>query len=79
MNGYPNSSSPNVMINWPAYYHNRAAGLAFADGHSEIRRWFDGRTMPPVRDVSNVPNLNGSTFSPSDPDIFWLQDHATMK
>ncbi len=25
----------------PASYHNRACGFAFADGHSEIHKWFD--------------------------------------
>src|ERR1035437_5026304 len=32
----------------PASYHNRACGFSFADGHSEIRRWKDPKTMPPV-------------------------------
>ena len=32
--------APNFrMIDWPATYHNMAAGFAFADGHSEIRKW----------------------------------------
>ena len=79
MNGYPNPGTPNIMVNWPAYYHNRAAGLSFADGHSEIHRWLDNRTMPPVKDQTSVPNLNGTSFSPSNPDVFWLQDHATVK
>jgi prepilin-type N-terminal cleavage/methylation domain-containing protein/prepilin-type processing-associated H-X9-DG protein len=74
-----NTAGPNVMVNWPAYYHNRAAGFAFADGHSEIHKWLDQRTMPPVKDVSNVLNLTGTTFSPPDPDIYWMQDHATTK
>jgi prepilin-type N-terminal cleavage/methylation domain-containing protein/prepilin-type processing-associated H-X9-DG protein len=81
MSGYlnPTVNLPNVMVNWPAYYHNRAAGLAFADGHSEIHRWLDGRTMPPVKDQTLVQNLNGQSFTPSNPDVFWLQDHATSK
>ncbi|HLX69127.1 MAG TPA: prepilin-type N-terminal cleavage/methylation domain-containing protein [Verrucomicrobiae bacterium] len=74
-----NTAGPNVMVNWPAYYHNRAAGFAFADGHSEIHKWLDQRTMPPVKDVANVLNLTGTTFSPADPDIYWMQDHATTK
>jgi prepilin-type N-terminal cleavage/methylation domain-containing protein/prepilin-type processing-associated H-X9-DG protein len=78
MKGYL-TATPNVIVNWPAYYHNRAAGFAFADGHSEIHRWLDGRTMPAVRDMTLVQNLNGSTFSPSNPDVFWIQDHATTK
>jgi prepilin-type N-terminal cleavage/methylation domain-containing protein/prepilin-type processing-associated H-X9-DG protein len=78
MQGY-NTTGPNFMVNWPAYYHNRAAGFAFADGHSEIHRWLDQRTMPPVRDVTLVQNLNGMSFSPQNPDVFWIQDHASTK
>jgi prepilin-type N-terminal cleavage/methylation domain-containing protein/prepilin-type processing-associated H-X9-DG protein len=33
------------MIDWPGYYHNGACGFAFADGHSEIRKWVDSRTL----------------------------------
>ncbi len=78
MNGYLTAGA-NAFVNWPAYYHNRAAGFAFADGHSEIHRWLDGRTMPAVRDMTLVQNLNGTTFSPSNPDVFWMQDHATTR
>ena len=78
MNGYPSSPAADTIVNWPAYYHNRAAGFAFSDGHSEIHHWLDGRTMPPVRDMTLVQNLNG-TPSPNNPDVFWLQDHASVK
>jgi len=27
------------IIDFPASYHNGAAGLSFADGHSEVHRW----------------------------------------
>jgi prepilin-type processing-associated H-X9-DG protein len=28
-----------TMIDYPAAYHNNAGGFAFADGHSEIKKW----------------------------------------
>jgi prepilin-type N-terminal cleavage/methylation domain-containing protein len=31
-------------IDFPATYHNMGGGFAFADGHSEIHKWKDGRT-----------------------------------
>jgi prepilin-type processing-associated H-X9-DG protein len=34
----PAATSGNV-IDFPASYHNGAAGLSFADGHSEIHQW----------------------------------------
>ena len=34
-------------IDWVATYHNFACGFSFADGHSEIHKWKDGRTKVP--------------------------------
>ena len=31
--------SSNTLVNVPASYHNGAGGLAFADGHAEIKKW----------------------------------------
>jgi prepilin-type N-terminal cleavage/methylation domain-containing protein/prepilin-type processing-associated H-X9-DG protein len=77
MNGYPSTPGALVIVDWPAYYHNRAGGMSFADGHSEIHRWLDPRTMPPVKDVTLVQNLNG-TPSANNADVIWLQNHATQ-
>ena len=44
--GYPQSS-----YQWrdlPASYHNGACGISFADGHSEIKKWMDQRTVKQV-------------------------------
>ena len=32
----------------PAVIINRAAGFSFADGHAEIKKWRDDRTVPPI-------------------------------
>ena len=44
---FPRNPRQFGWINWPANYHNRASGLNFADGHSEIHKWLDPRTTPP--------------------------------
>jgi prepilin-type processing-associated H-X9-DG protein len=65
------------MARWvdiPANYHNRAGTLAFADGHAQIRKWLDSRTMPPL--VSGTPIVK-SQFTPNNPDVSWLQSHTT--
>jgi prepilin-type N-terminal cleavage/methylation domain-containing protein/prepilin-type processing-associated H-X9-DG protein len=60
--------------NFPAFYHNGAGGLSFADGHAEIRRWLDARTKMPIRPGT----LTGYDIpSPNNPDIAWLQERAT--
>ena len=85
MTGWP--SSPN-LTQWPGdlpgFYHGRAGGLSFADGHSEIRRWQDARTMPPIR--PGTAWLIGTPDAPAGPmpqpgnrDIIWLQERATRR
>ena len=63
------------IIDFPASYHNGAAGISFADGHTEIKKWIDGRTKPPVR-YSNTLALN--VPSPNNRDVIWLADRTTV-
>ena len=65
------------IIDWPALYHNRASGLNFADGHSEIKRWRDPRTMPSYQ--KNQVLNTGWTLSSGNQDIIWLQERTTGK
>ena len=38
--------TPNYrMVDWPGIFHSGACGFAFGDGHSEIHKWKDPRTM----------------------------------
>ncbi len=50
MKGWNNSTQTTTgaqMADFPASYHGGSAGLAFADGHSEIHRWQDAGTLKP--------------------------------
>jgi len=78
MTGYspPNPGAYNFTSDMPGFYHNNAGGFSFADGHSEMKRWLDPRTMPPLQDGGN-PLAATSTPSPNNPDVAWLQDHST--
>jgi prepilin-type N-terminal cleavage/methylation domain-containing protein/prepilin-type processing-associated H-X9-DG protein len=69
--GYPNLASTKI-VDYPASYHNRACGFAFADGHSEIHRWRDPRTMPPVGQA-----LQLNIASPNNLDVYWMQQHCS--
>jgi prepilin-type N-terminal cleavage/methylation domain-containing protein/prepilin-type processing-associated H-X9-DG protein len=73
MDGYPNMSTTKI-VDYPASYHGGACGFAFADGHSEIHKWRDPRTMPPLTTklTLNIP-------SPNNPDVFWMQDRCTRQ
>ena len=43
------------IIDYPASYHNKAGGLSFADGHSEIKKWRDARTFPSLKKGQDLP------------------------
>ena len=43
------------IIDVPASYHNGAAGISFADGHAEIRKWVDPRTRVPSETTATSP------------------------
>ncbi len=62
------------IFDYPASYHNRAGGLAFADGHSEIKKWQDLRTTPPLKTGGLLP---WGVASPNNPDLLWLQERSS--
>jgi prepilin-type N-terminal cleavage/methylation domain-containing protein/prepilin-type processing-associated H-X9-DG protein len=64
---------PNTAkwIDFPATYHNGAGGLAFADGHAEIKKWRDGALKlkaPPIGLI--IP-------TPGSGDLQWLQERSS--
>jgi prepilin-type N-terminal cleavage/methylation domain-containing protein/prepilin-type processing-associated H-X9-DG protein len=76
MFGYPDAPQEWKLVDFPASYHNRAAGLTFADGHSETKKWMDPRTCPPVKSATDL-QLNA--LSPQNADAFWLMDRSTRR
>lgn len=62
------------IVDYPASYHGRAAGILFADGHAEIKKWVDARTTPPVSRNGLIP-LN--VASANNPDVAWLQERSS--
>lgn len=62
------------IVDYPASYHNRAAGIAFADGHGDIKHWTDRRTTPEMKTgqlvALDVP-------SPFNADVAWFQEHSS--
>ncbi len=64
------------LVDFPASYHNRAAGFAFADGHSEIHKWQDGRTTPTIHPGQS---LTLGQSMPNSPDVGWLQERSSSR
>ena len=61
----------NYWQDVPASRHAGAGGLSYADGHTEMKRWTDGKIL----------NFKGTTGSlsgdPNSSDAAWLQQRAT--
>ena len=74
MRGWPDNTGSIAFYDLPASYHHRAGGLSFVDGHAEMKRWLDDRTMPPLVHDGLVRDIYPS---PDNPDVIWLQYHAT--
>ncbi len=58
-------------VDYPATYHNKAGGLSFGDGHSEIHRWRDNAILK----RKNYGNVD-ATPSEYLPDFRWLQERT---
>jgi len=69
------------MIDWPASFHNGAAGFAFGDGHAEIKKWLDKRTIVSHKNSGGMPNPPGglNKAAPNSPDVAWMQDRASAR
>ena len=77
MGGYdPMSPGSYTIVDYPASYNNGACAFAFTDGHAEIHKWVDPRTVPKLRPGQLIPLGVGSA---RNPDVDWLQDHSTYK
>ena len=67
------------MIDWPASFHNGAGGFAFGDGHAEIKKWLDPRTIVPHKNSNGMPSPPGglNQSAPNSKDVEWMQDRAS--
>jgi prepilin-type N-terminal cleavage/methylation domain-containing protein/prepilin-type processing-associated H-X9-DG protein len=70
---FVNVQSPEI-VDMPANYHNSACGFAFADGHSEIKKWIDpviARAPIRYQDMARI------TIQRTNPDWAWLVQHSS--
>jgi len=65
----PNNPSAKRWVDVPATYHGNAGSFSFADGHSEIRKWKDGRT---AKDTLGATCANNVDFD-------WVQSKTSAK
>ncbi|MGO9705831.1 MAG: prepilin-type N-terminal cleavage/methylation domain-containing protein [Limisphaerales bacterium] len=67
-------------IDCPASYHNNAAGVSFADGHAQIKKWVDQTVLvkwAPPNILPGNPNFTRIAPTGSTYDLWWLQSRST--
>lgn len=78
-----NPGLPPSSATWrdlPASYHNGACGFSFADGHSEIHKWRDTRTIKGVRlDTKWWEQPKGTYPVPQSQDYLWVNDRMPYR
>jgi prepilin-type N-terminal cleavage/methylation domain-containing protein/prepilin-type processing-associated H-X9-DG protein len=69
--------APNATkwIDLPSNYHNKAAGIVFVDGHSEIHKWRASVTTVPIK----KSDFGGLTLTSIDDDVRWLRERTQRK
>ena len=74
MTGHPKSPKAMKWVDYHSLCCCAAAGIAFADGHSEIHKWLDSRTTLPATKGREL-KLNVST--PDSLDMLWMQEQSS--
>lgn len=65
-----------IWLDLAASYHNRACGFAFADGHSEIKKWQSASTFRPIRNIQVNPAIDAA----GDPrDRRWIGERTPVR
>lgn len=63
----------------PATYHCGGCGFSFADGHSEIRKWKDGRTTSPPMVTTYTRGFPFGVTHRDSQDIAWVQERTSSR
>jgi prepilin-type processing-associated H-X9-DG protein len=79
----PATPAETAWIDVPASYHNGACGFGFADGHAEIHKWLDHRSIWPTRYDGYLYNgLDGQTppphSQPNNQDCVWIGQRTSI-
>jgi prepilin-type N-terminal cleavage/methylation domain-containing protein/prepilin-type processing-associated H-X9-DG protein len=67
-----------TMVEIPANYHGGVGPVTFADGHAELHRWLSPDTQFPQQSGFATEKYNFIAVDADDPDLLWLQAHATV-
>jgi prepilin-type N-terminal cleavage/methylation domain-containing protein/prepilin-type processing-associated H-X9-DG protein len=68
----PQTMAETGWVDFPADYHNGACGFGFADGHAEIHKWLDPRSLFPIKYTGYLAAGAHPLPQPNNQDIWWM-------
>jgi hypothetical protein len=68
-------AAATVIGDFPASYHAGGGGLSVADGHSEVHKWRDADTIPPIVSTGKAYGVR----DPNNVDMAWLMPRSTAR
>jgi prepilin-type N-terminal cleavage/methylation domain-containing protein/prepilin-type processing-associated H-X9-DG protein len=68
----PDQINSDFLEDVPSNRHNRAGGFSFADGHSEIHKWFSAWINQPIRSTPITDHVMTEGLQ----DLYWLDENA---
>jgi len=74
--GFFNPQAATAWTDQPASYHNGASGLAFADGHSDVKKWTASLLVPKAQKTQWIAGVTATTVAKGDRDIYYMNYHA---
>jgi prepilin-type processing-associated H-X9-DG protein len=75
MYGGNNNPNSNGWQDGPSNLHDGGCGFAFADGHYELKKWTDSRTL--ALKPTYTQSFPYGIVEPNNPDIQWVKDRTT--
>ncbi len=69
--------SQSLWQDGPANYHCGGCGFSFADGHSEIKKWRDPRTL--ALKTTYTTSFTFGIYQANNPDIAWVQQRTSAR
>jgi len=75
MYGGNNNPNSNKWQDGPSTLHDGGCGFAFADGHYELKKWTDSRTL--ALRPTYTQGFPYGIVQPNNADIRWVKDRTT--
>ena len=79
MDGTVNMAAGDKWQDLPSTLHGGGCGFTFGDGHAEIHKWKDGRTLSIQVTYTPLPhgNIDTGVIQANNPDIAWVKYRTT--